>query len=143
VEVRAAATIRSIRLITVFVGDLDRAVDFYVDRLGLEKRDDTEWGAGFRAVEVAPPESETSIVLVRPSFEMMGAGVAAWAHEHVGAPTGIVLETGDIEAAQHSLTARGVHFLEPPAPRSWGGCAARFVDPDHNIFLLVQPDSAS
>jgi catechol 2,3-dioxygenase-like lactoylglutathione lyase family enzyme len=73
---------------------------------------------------------------------MMGEGRAAWAREHVGDLTGIVFETNDLEAAHAALAARGVHFLELPTPRSWGGSAARFADPDENVFLLVQPDRA-
>jgi catechol 2,3-dioxygenase-like lactoylglutathione lyase family enzyme len=139
----AHGTIRSIRLVTVFVNDHDEALRFYVEVLGLEQRGDIEWRAGFRAVEVAPAESEAALVLVCPSLGPMGPGVAAWAHGHVGVPTGVVFETDDLEAACRALSLRGVRFVEPPTPHPWGGFAARFLDPDENVFVLVQPDAAA
>ncbi len=131
--------IRAVRFVTVYVRDHEQAIDFYAGKLGFEKRDDTEWGAGFRWVEVAPPRSQTSLVLVRPSLGLMGPDRASSAEERIGGVTGIIFETDDIEATFHELSERGVHFTNPPTPRSWGGCAAQFIDGDGNAFLLVQP----
>jgi catechol 2,3-dioxygenase-like lactoylglutathione lyase family enzyme len=48
------------------VSDQDRAIDFYVDKLGFEKRADIPFGNGYRWVEVAPGDAETTIALARP-----------------------------------------------------------------------------
>jgi catechol 2,3-dioxygenase-like lactoylglutathione lyase family enzyme len=49
------------------VSDPDRALEFYVETLGFEKRLDGEFGEGERWIEVAPPGGATTIALVRAS----------------------------------------------------------------------------
>lgn len=51
------------------VTDQDRALAFYRDKLGFEVRTDTEFGEGFRWVEVAPAGAYTVIALVPPMGE--------------------------------------------------------------------------
>lgn len=55
-----ASTTRITQVGTVFVPvtDQDRALEFYLDKLGFEKRGDFEYGDGSRWVEVAPPGSK-------------------------------------------------------------------------------------
>jgi catechol 2,3-dioxygenase-like lactoylglutathione lyase family enzyme len=54
---------------TVFVpvSDQDRALEFYLDKLGFEKRVDFSYGGTHRWIEVAPPGSTNAIALVPPS----------------------------------------------------------------------------
>ena len=47
------------------VSDQDRALEFYVEKLGFETRIDAPYGEGERWVEVAPPGATTSIALIR------------------------------------------------------------------------------
>jgi hypothetical protein len=53
---------------TVFipVGDQERALEFYLDKLGFEKRADFPYGEGRRWIEVAPPGAINTISLVPP-----------------------------------------------------------------------------
>lgn len=74
------------------VPDQDRALDFYVGKLGFEKRRDIPF-AGVRWVEVAPPGAATSIALISPAGRV---------------PTGIRLTTQDADADHAGLRARGV-----------------------------------
>jgi Glyoxalase/Bleomycin resistance protein/Dioxygenase superfamily len=61
----------------IYVHDLDKAVDFYVDKLGFEKRaDEPVDEEGHRWVEVAPNGSETALVLSH--------GFGSWSPEKVG-----------------------------------------------------------
>ena len=85
---------------TVFVpvADQDRALEFYVGRLGFEKRGDFAYGEGARWVEVAPPGSAIAIALVPPSE----GGTPG------GDTTRCALATDDIDAAHATLRARGV-----------------------------------
>jgi len=85
---------------TVFVpvADQDRALEFYVGKLGFEKRGDFPYGEGARWVEVAPPGSAIAIALV-PASEGGTPG---------GDQTYCALSTTDIEAANETLRARGV-----------------------------------
>ncbi|GAA1251662.1 VOC family protein [Oryzihumus leptocrescens] len=48
------------------VSDQDRALAFYRDVLGFEVRTDTDFGEGFRWIEVAPAGAYTVIALVPP-----------------------------------------------------------------------------
>ena len=50
--------------VIVPVSDQDRALEFYVDRLGFDKRIDGTYGDGARWIEVAPPGAATMIALV-------------------------------------------------------------------------------
>src|SRR5437899_2011417 len=73
--------------VCVPVADQDRAIDFYVNTLGFEKRADITYGNGERWVEVAPPGATTAIALVPPM-----------AGNPTGTQTGIALTTQDIDA---------------------------------------------
>ncbi len=68
-----ANLIDQIQIVSVPVGDQERARDFYVDALGFELRADETWGEGMRWVEVAPEGSATSLTLVT-WFESMPPG---------------------------------------------------------------------
>src|SRR6476661_1789393 len=59
----AATGITGIGTVGVPVSDHDRAIDFYVGTLGLEKRMDTEFAPGQRWVEVAPAGATTTVAL--------------------------------------------------------------------------------
>ena len=77
--------------VIVPVSDQEKALDFYVNVLGFEKRVDAESPAG-RWIEVAPPGAATAIALVGP--------------QHDGARFG--LATDDADALHAQLQARGV-----------------------------------
>jgi catechol 2,3-dioxygenase-like lactoylglutathione lyase family enzyme len=78
------------------VTDQARALDFYVDTLGFEKRRDAPFDGG-RWIEVAPPGAATSIALI-PTRDGLPIGV----------DTGIRLSTTDAEADHATLLAAGV-----------------------------------
>ena len=114
--------------VIVPVSDQDRALEFYLDKLGFEKRVDTPFGESERWVEVAPPGAATTIAIVPPR-EGQSAGIET----HVG------LMTEDIDADHAHLRARGVDADEevmrmgdPVPPMFW------FRDPDGNSLLIVQ-----
>ena len=122
--------ITNVAVVGVFVSDEDKALDFYVNKLGFEKRADEPMGDGLRWIEVAPPGAMTRIVLTR--------GYGDWSQEKVGQFAGIVFEPDDINATYQELSARGVEFTEPPTAQPWGGVQALFKDQDGNTFVLVQ-----
>jgi catechol 2,3-dioxygenase-like lactoylglutathione lyase family enzyme len=135
--------IGQIQLVMIPSTDQDRSVAFY-EALGFEKRTDIPWGDGYRWVEIYLPSSATGIVLVPP-----GPG------ERTGVPTGMLLDTDDIDAAHGHLRSIGVdvdaevarvgapaeirigpvELAGPVPPMFW--CR----DPDGNTMLIVQPDS--
>lgn len=114
--------------VIVPVSDQDRAIDFYVETLGFEKRADIPFGRGDRWVEVAPPGAATSIALVPPREG-----------EAVGVETRIGYTTEDVDADHASLLARGVDVdsevmrMGDPVPPMFF-----FRDPDGNKSFIVQ-----
>jgi len=140
-----AAKPRITQVDTVFVpvADQDRALEFYLDKLGFEKRADFPYGERSRWIEVAPRGSANAIALVPPS-EGVSAG---------GGPAHCAFGTEDIEADHAALRASGVDVdaeiartgkrrsglvsveatIKDPVP-------AQFFlrDPDGNRFLIVE-----
>ena len=119
--------ITDVRTVGVPVTDQDRALEFYLGKLGFEKRLDVPFGAGGRWIEVAPPGSATTIALV-PTREGVPTGVE----------TGIRLTTEDAEADHADLRAAGVD-----ADRElmrMGGVPPMFTfrDIDGNRLVIVE-----
>ena len=98
VEEDVSHGISQVATLFVPVADQDRALKFYVDKLGFEKRADFQYGGGNRWIEIAPPGSAIGFALVPPS-EGKSAG---------GDETRCALATKDIEAEHATLRARGV-----------------------------------
>ena len=136
--------IRQVATVFVPVADQDRALEFYLGKLGFEKRADFEYGDGSRWVEVAPPSSAMALALVPPSEgEARGSDAAVCA-----------LTTDDIDADHATLRARGVE-VDPEIGRSGTSrpgllsVDATVSDPvppqfllrdiDGNRFLVVEP----
>jgi len=143
----AANTTRISQVGTVFVpvGDQDRALEFYLDKLGFEKRADFSYGEGSRWIEVAPPGAINTISLVSPS-EGKSAGCdhahCAFVTEDIEADHAILRARGvevDAEIARKGKRRSGLISVEAtvpdPVPSQFF-----FRDPDGNRFLIVQPD---
>jgi catechol 2,3-dioxygenase-like lactoylglutathione lyase family enzyme len=94
----AKTHVNKINTVVIPVADQQRMVDFYVERLGLEKRTDVAFGNGYRWVEVAPAGAVTTIALAPPP-EGNSTG---------GRETGIGLQADDIDAFHAHLKAEGV-----------------------------------
>ncbi len=59
--------VSAIGTIFVPVSDQDRAITFYTERLGFEKRADFGYGGDMRWVEVGPRDSAIGLALVSPA----------------------------------------------------------------------------
>ena len=119
--------ITDIRTIAIPVTDQDRALDFYVEKLGFDKHLDAPVPElGGRWIVVAPPGASTTIALV-PASDTAPAG----------SDTGIRFATADAAAAHQELTAGGVEADDLIA---WPGVPPMFTfrDPDGNQLFLVQ-----
>jgi catechol 2,3-dioxygenase-like lactoylglutathione lyase family enzyme len=95
---QTATRISQVGTVFVPVADQDRALEFYLGKLGFEKRGDFAYGEGSRWVEVAPQGSAIAIALVPPSE----GGTPS------GDKTHCALATDDIDATHKTLRARGV-----------------------------------
>ena len=122
------AHVNKINTVVVPVSDQDRAIEFYVEKLGLEKRADIPFGNGYRWVEVAPGNAQTTIALAPPP-EGRPTG---------NRETGIGLQTDDIDAYHAELKAAGVdvdaevsRMGDPVPPLFW------LRDPEGNSLMVV------
>jgi predicted enzyme related to lactoylglutathione lyase len=111
------------------VADQDRALEFYTEALGLEKRVDVAMGDAGRWIEVAPSGADTPIAICPP-----GPSVTAG-----GKDTGVSLQTDDIDAYHAALKERGVdvdaevsRFGGPVPPIFW------LRDPEDNTLMVVE-----
>jgi catechol 2,3-dioxygenase-like lactoylglutathione lyase family enzyme len=111
------------------VSDQDRALAFYRDKLGFEVRTDTDYGQGFRWIEVAPVGAYTVIALVRPAREE---------DPQPGGQAPFGFDTPDLEAAMAEFRSRGVEFEDVRGGEGPVPPMAYLRDPDGNRILLVQ-----
>jgi predicted enzyme related to lactoylglutathione lyase len=123
----SAAVVTAVANVGIPVTDHDRAIAFYVKRLGFEVRRDATFGAGMRWVEVAPPGAATTIALAP-----IPPGKAA------GVDTGVRLSVADADAAHTALSAAGVD-VDGEVMR-WPGVPPMFSlrDADGNTLYLVE-----
>ena len=120
------STITGVRTISIEVTDQDRALAFFTDTLGFEKRLDAPTSPTTRWIEVAPVGAKTSIALD-----------ATQDTQDVGTDTGIRFTVPDASAARASMAEAGVAVGEllqwPDVPPMFA-----FDDPDGNRFYIVE-----
>lgn len=141
----------------VFVRNLEKSVQFYLEKLGFEVAFDVITQSGQRWVGVAPPDGTAVLILIEPAPESQE-------YELIGRPTQITFVTEDVAAKYGEWHRRGVRFQHSPRLRRikyqqlggdrqseasivaaqptpvWGGVFTRFEDPDRNSFGLVSLD---
>ncbi len=127
--------ISHLQMITIYVSDLERALDFYTNKLDFVKTAEYDDGKGERLIWVVPAPAlkvdlSTEIALYAPSK----------GDPRIGSTSGIVFTSSDIEATYQALMSRGVHFTKELIRHNYGkgegDQEANFVDPDGNLFLL-------
>jgi catechol 2,3-dioxygenase-like lactoylglutathione lyase family enzyme len=113
---------------TIIVADKDAAVDFYVTKLGWEKRHDDPVGEGYRFVTVAPPGSPTELVLGSADEYPGTSGPSV---------NQINMNATDIDGTYAAMAERGVD-IKPVETMPWGPKATWWTDPDGNTFFLIE-----
>ena len=130
-KVASKLNLTQVGRVCVTVADTDRAIDFYVDKLGFEKVVDVPMGDAGRWVEVSVQGTPTTIALAPPPpGDKAGGG-----------QTGICLDTSDVDADHAALKAAGVDVDDEVS--RWGGAIPPMFwlrDPDGNSLIVVQPD---
>ncbi|MGY8668764.1 VOC family protein [Bradyrhizobium sp. UFLA05-109] len=141
---RTAVVKFSVEVITLPVSDVDRALRFYVDRVGFTLDVDYAPNDAFRVVQLTPPGSSCSI--------QIGKGLTDAA---AGSARDIYLVVTDLDAVRSRLLERGVEVGEirhkipidawdgrfasglAPARRDYASFA-NFSDPDGNSWVLQE-----
>ena len=121
--------VNKISTVVIPVADVDRAIEFYTEKLGFNKRLDVPFEGQYRWVEVAPADGVTTVALAPPA-----PGGSTGNRE-----TGISLQTDDIDAYHAELKAKGVdvdaevsRMGDPVPPLFW------LRDPEGNSLMVVQ-----
>lgn len=129
----------SVQFVPVTVLDVDEALAFYRDGLGLEVVSDVS-NVGFRWVSLSvPAQGGLNLVLSAP-----GAGRADEDAQALGelvakgAMGGLVLTVPDLDSLFESLSASGAEVLQEPMKQPWGPRDCAFRDPSGNMVRINQ-----
>ena len=116
----------------VIVEDLDRALAFYVEVLGLELN------------HRSGPYAQLVTGVTRLAFyersameQTLGMALEAPAANAPGFELGFFV--ANVDNAYAELVVSGAEPVTPPADRAWGQRTAYVRDPDGNLIELVQP----
>jgi catechol 2,3-dioxygenase-like lactoylglutathione lyase family enzyme len=116
-----------LELVPVPVSDVDRAKEFYIDKVGFNLDHDVRPNDTVRVVQLTPPGSACSI--------MLGTGLPAIAMQP-GSLRGLHLVVADVRQSREVLAGRGVPVSEI---EDWGGIKyVSFSDPDGNSWALQE-----
>jgi catechol 2,3-dioxygenase-like lactoylglutathione lyase family enzyme len=121
--------VNKVATVIIPIADQDKALAFYCDTLGFEKRVDLPFGGQYRWIEVGLPDQDTTIALAPPRE----------GDTNGNRETGISLQTDDIDGYYAQLRDAGVDVDEqvqrmgdPVPPMFW------FRDPEGNTLMVVQ-----
>jgi lactoylglutathione lyase len=115
----------------LIVADLDRALGFYVDVLGLR--------LGHRSGDYAQLDTGTTRLALYTRSAMAKTLAMALDSPPSNAPGFEVgFKVTNVNAAFNELIARGAHPVMPPTDRFWGQRTAYLRDPDGHLIELAQ-----
>jgi catechol 2,3-dioxygenase-like lactoylglutathione lyase family enzyme len=136
--------IRNLHVTTIYVLDKDEALDFYVNKLGLEVGQDFKQGS-YRWLTVrAPDQPDVVISLEEPGPPLHDEATGSQLRELVtkGALNGLVFQTDDTRGLFEQLKARGVtDFTQEPTDHFYGTDMG-IRDPFGNAIRILQPKGA-
>ncbi len=130
-------------IISVLVDNQDEALQFYTEKLGLEKRTDVTFGPGMRWLTVAPKgQRRPEIALAIPDASLQhvqrSEGIERQSERYYAHSVSGIFDTVDCTKMYATLLARGVKFVSPPTKQLYG-TEAVFEDPYGNMFSLLEP----
>jgi catechol 2,3-dioxygenase-like lactoylglutathione lyase family enzyme len=116
--------ITRLNVASIYVLDKDEALDFYVNKLGLEKGSDVRQGT-YRWLTVRVPgvDAGTEVSLEQPGPPLHDEATAAQLRQLIskGAMSGLVFVVDDVRAMYETLRSRGVtDFTQEPTDHFYG-----------------------
>ncbi|MGI5449474.1 VOC family protein [Streptomyces sp. CA-243310] len=129
----------SLQYCHITVNDVDEALAFYRDALGLKSRNDVASG-GFRWVTLGSDDQpDLEIVLSEPHAGRSQAdGDALQELLTKGLLPMTVFRAGDLDATFEKLRASGAEVLQEPIDQPWGPRDCAFRDPSGNMVRISQ-----
>jgi len=132
--------ITKLNVTSIYVLDKEEALDFYVNKLGLEKGNDVKQGS-YRWLTVrVPGDPGTEISLEEPGSPLHDDATAAQLRELItkGAMSTLVFLTDDARGLYETLQARGVtDFTQEPTDHFYGTDMG-VRDPFGNAIRILQ-----
>ncbi len=133
--------ITRLNVASIYVLDKEEALDFYVNKLGLEKGNDVRQGSyRWLTVRVPGDAGATEISLEQPGAPLHDEATAAQLRELItkGALSGLVFLVDDVRALYETLQARGVtDFTQEPTDHFYGTDMG-LRDPFGNAIRILQ-----
>jgi len=124
-----------IKLTTIYVNDLDKALNFYTDTLGLEKKADFSNG-GYRWLTVTSPEEPNGTEL-QLALDNNPAGKAYQQALFQQNQPAVMFFTDDVKGDYERIKAKGGEFTMPPTDVT-GSTIAQLADGCGNRVQLTQ-----
>jgi predicted enzyme related to lactoylglutathione lyase len=124
-----------IKWTTLYVDDQAKALQFYTDKLGFQKKTDFSQG-NYRWLTVASPEDPEGVELVLESNANPAGKAYQEALRGQGRPAAQFL-VNDVQAEHDRLAAKGVKFTMPVTPTT-GSVIAVLDDTCGNLIQLVK-----
>ncbi|MBU1682800.1 VOC family protein, partial [Patescibacteria group bacterium] len=111
---------KKIEATVLFVKDIKKAVNFYVEKLDLEKTEEQE---DFANIKIG----NTNIALLGPKVvnDLIGKKITNPGHSSL-----IAAEVEDLDKTYKELKSKRVNFIKEPKMQSWGQYTAYFTDQD-------------
>lgn len=121
--------LKYVKLVELPVADQDRAVAFYVEKLGFEIIQDAPYQDNWRWIELELPGAQTRILLSRRREGAASDGPR------------LVFVADDVDATYRQLMDRDVNFVSAPSEASWqpGQRFAQFRDSEGNTIVITGP----
>jgi len=135
------AMISKLNVTSIKVLDQDEALDFYVNKLGLEVAQDFQQGPVRWLTVRVPGDHDTEIYLEEPRPPVYDDATAAQLRELItkGAVGWIAFQTDDTRRLYETLKARGVtDFTQEPTDHFYGTDMG-IRDPFGNAIRILQP----
>jgi catechol 2,3-dioxygenase-like lactoylglutathione lyase family enzyme len=137
--------ITRVQVSSIYVLDKDEALDFYVNKLGLEVGQDFKQGS-YRWLTVrVPGDSGVEISLEQPGPPLHDEATAEQLRELIskGALSGLVFQAEDIRGLYEVLQERGVDdFTQEPTDHFYGTDMG-VRDPFGNAIRILQPKNVA
>jgi lactoylglutathione lyase len=103
--------------IALVVENYDDAIEFYTKKLQFELTEDTDLGGGKRWVQLSPPNSTgTNLLLAKASNEEQLKSVG----NQAGGRVFLFLQTNDFWRDYEAMKNKGVQFTEEPRVEKYG-----------------------
>lgn len=133
------AGLAAMDFVTIVTRNVEMATEFFRSALGMRvrrsrKEDYVECRLGPRGTALAPFTPRREDYYDSKNYNSVMA--------HLGENTWIFFTTHDILAAQERMLDLGVRFRRKAEPGAWAGMLAEFMDPDGNVYGLVQKGAA-